>query len=161
MREFLQYHRRMFVLMICVCLAATIGLGVSLRPDWSWAGGFAAGSAAQLFKFGFLDIAAVRKIAAEREAAASTQLKSMFLSLIVFGLAVVTVFKSQFNVWAMAAGIFLPRVILLIDAYVRPNPFSRTAATDDAGFAAPPTTNNGNEGNNAESPSGRDTGGNI
>ncbi len=123
MREFLQYHRRMFGLMCGVCLAVAVVLLAVMRLDWSWAGGFAVGATAQLFKFGFLDIAAIRKIAAEKDAAASTQLKSMFLSLVVFGLAVVVVYKLKLNVWSMAAGIFLPRIILLADAYIRPNLF--------------------------------------
>ncbi len=129
MHEFLQYHRRMVFFMNAICVAATVAFAVIMRPDMRWAGGFAAGAAAQMFKFAVLDVAAIRKIAVEREAAASTQLKSMSLSLVIFGLAVAAVFAFGLNVWAMAAGIFLPRIILLADAWIRPNPFAGTDGT--------------------------------
>lgn len=127
MTQFLRYHRRMFHLMTGVCLAVPAALFALTRPDFSWAGGFAAGAAAQLLKFGFLDVAVVKKIAAEKKDPAATQLKAMFFSLVLFGLAVAAVYALGFNVWTMAAGIFLPRLILLADAYLRPNPFGNPA----------------------------------
>lgn len=133
MLQFVNYHRRMFGLMCGVCLAVAVILLAAMRPDWAYAGGFAAGAAAQLFKFGFLDIAAIRKIAVEKNAAATTQLKSMFLSLAVFGLAVIIVYTLRLNVWAMAAGIFLPRLILVADSYLRPDPFGTEEAESEAG----------------------------
>lgn len=138
MREFLAYHRRMLVLMAGVCLAAAVVLLAVFRDDWSWAGGFAVGAAAQLVKFGLLDLAAIKRIAAIREGAAVTQLKSSFMSLVLFGCAVAVVYHLRLNVWAMAAGIFLPRLVLLGDAYLRPNPFGENGgagtelATEDA-----------------------------
>lgn len=130
LEAFTSYHKQMFAVMAIVCIAVCAALFLAIPSDHAWAGGFAAGAAAQLFKFGFLDIAAIKKIAVERDAAATTQVKSMFLSLIVFGLAVVVVYKLRFNVWAMAAGIFLPRIILLLDAWLRPNPFGKIGAAD-------------------------------
>ncbi len=97
----------------------------------AWAGGFVAGAAAQLLKFAFLDVAIIKKIAAEKKDPATTQLKAMFVSLLLFGLAVAAVYSLGFNVWAMAAGIFMPRIILLADAYIRPNPFG--TGTDGSG----------------------------
>lgn len=128
LRVFLAYHRRMFAIMAGVCLAVTVGLAVFLPGDLAWAGGFAAGAAAQLVKFGFMDVAVVRKVAAGDPGAPTAQVKSLFLSLVLFGLAVVVVFKFALNVWAMAAGIFLPRLILLADAYIRPDPFRAGAS---------------------------------
>ncbi len=127
LREFLGYHRRMLALMAGVCLAAAVALLALLRNDLAYSGGFAVGAAAQLFKFGVLDIGAIRRIAAAQQGAAAIQMRSTFMSLVVFGLAVVAVWKLGLNVWAMAAGIFAPRVILLADAYLRPNLFARPA----------------------------------
>lgn len=123
MRQFLSYHRRMFGLCLAVAVAVTVFLAIFRADDMGWAGGFAIGSLAQLFKFGFIDINVIKKLAIEKKNAASAQLKSMFLSLALFGLAVLFVYKLKMNVWAMAAGIFLPRLILVADTYIRPNPF--------------------------------------
>lgn len=123
MREFLRYHGRILVFMSAVCLAAAVALLVAVPGDAAWAGGFVAGAAAQLFKFGVLDVAAIRKIAVRPESAAATQVKSMYVSMLVFGLAAAAVFMLKLNVWTMAAGIFAPRLILLADSYIRPNPF--------------------------------------
>lgn len=125
MREFITYHRRMFTLMAVICAAVLAVLLLAMPGELAWAGGFAAGAAAQLFKFGVLDIAAIKKIATEQKDAATAQVKSMYLSLLVFALAVAAVYKLGLNVWAMAAGIFLPRLILVADTYIRPNPFKR------------------------------------
>lgn len=123
MRRFLDYHRRMFAVMTLVCAAALAGLAAAgFRGDWSWALGFGAGAAAQLAKFRFIDVAAVQRLAAGNEAAA-TQLKATLCSLFLFGLAVAAAYALGGNVWALAAGIFLPRVILVADAWLRPNPF--------------------------------------
>ena len=123
MRQFLHYHKRVFAIMALVCAAGVVGLAAGMRSDPSWALGFGLGAAAQLAKFGFIDVAVVRKVAAEKKDAATTQLKAMFFSLFVFGVAVVVVYKLNGNVWAMAAGIFLPRILLIADAWIRPNPF--------------------------------------
>lgn len=123
MKDFLLYHRRIFMLMLLACGAAAAGLAVGMRGDGSWALGFGFGAAAQLAKFGFFDVAAVKKIAAERKDAAAAQLKSTLFSFVIFGLCVAAVYSLGGNVWAMAAGIFLPRVILVADAWLRPNPF--------------------------------------
>lgn len=128
MREFLRYHRQMFTVMLAVCLAVAAALFVAMRPDYSRALGFAAGAAAQLLKFAILDVAVIRKIAVEKKDAAATQLKVMVLSLILFGAAVMLVHTMHGNIWAMAAGIFLPRIILLADTYIRPNPFGEASS---------------------------------
>jgi hypothetical protein len=130
MTDFLRYHRHMLALLTGICLAAAAALAVAMRPGFAWAGGFAAGAAAQLLKFAFIDVAVIKKIAAEKKNPAATQLKAMFVSLLLFGLAVVVVFSRGFNVWAMAAGIFLPRLVLLADARLRPNPFGKDADGD-------------------------------
>ncbi len=124
LQEFLGYHRRMLAFMAGVCLAVAVLLLAILRNDPAWCGGFAAGAAAQLFKFGVLDIATIRRIAAADQGAALTQVRNMFLSLLVWGAAAALVLKMGWNVWAMAAGIFLPRIILLADARLRPNLFA-------------------------------------
>jgi phosphate/sulfate permease len=74
-------------------------------------------------KFGFVDAAVVRRLAEERKDAASVQLKATFFSLLLLGLAVAVAYAVGGNVWALAAGIFLPRAILVADAWLRPNPF--------------------------------------
>lgn len=132
MTAFLRYHKRMFTLMTGICLAVAAALLAIMRGAPEWPGGFALGAAAQLLKFGLLDVAVVRKIAAEKRDPAATQLKTMFLSLVLFGLAVFAVLTLGYNVWAMAAGIFLPRLLLLADAYIRPNPFGDAANDADA-----------------------------
>lgn len=123
MQAFIAYHRRMLVLMAGVCLIAAVILAIGAHEDLSWAGGFTAGAGAQLLKFGLLDLAVIKRIAAIRDGAALTQLKSMFMSLVLFGCAVAVVYYLRLSVWAMAAGIFLPRLVLLADAYLRPDPF--------------------------------------
>lgn len=132
MRQFITYHRKMFALMGGICLAILVVLGAVVR-DNSLCAGFACGAAAQLIKFGFLDIASVRQLAAQREKAAAIQLKTSFLSLLVFGLALVPVYLYHFNIWAFAAGIFIPRIVLIADTYFRPNPFvSEDSAAEEA-----------------------------
>lgn len=106
-----------------ICLGVTVLLFVALPGSYAWCGGFAAGAAAQLVKFGVLDIAIVRRIAAGNQGAAGVQVRNTFLFLVLLGLAAVVVWKMGWNVWAMVAGIFAPRLILLADVYVRPNPF--------------------------------------
>lgn len=133
MNAFLAYHRNMFGLCIVVAVVVTALVAIVRQDDLSWAGGFAIGSLAQLFKFGFIDIAVIRKIAVEKNNAAGIQLKAMFLSLVVFGLAVVAVHYLKMNVWAMAAGIFLPRLILIADTYIRPDPFKNMAGPENDG----------------------------
>lgn len=124
MRQFLDYHRRMFAVMALACAAALAGLAAAgFRGDWSWTLGFGVGAAAQLAKFRFIDAAAVQRLAAAGSSAAAEQLKATLCSLFVFGLAVAAAYALGGNVWALAAGIFLPRVILVADAWLRPNPF--------------------------------------
>lgn len=132
MRQFLRYHKRMFGIMVAVCVAVFAGLLIGMGGDASWALGFGFGAAAQLAKFGVIDVAVVKKVAAEKKDAAATQLKAMFFSLFIFGIAVIAVYKLGGNVWAMAAGIFLPRVILIADAWLRPNPFATENGEQDA-----------------------------
>lgn len=123
MRQFTAYHRHMLILMAGTCLAVFAALLAFMRGSYDWSCGFALGATAQLVKFGFIDIATIKKIAIQQERAASIQLKSSFLSLLLFGLALTGVFTFGLNVWAFAAGIFLPRLILIADTYIRPNPF--------------------------------------
>lgn len=131
MREFNQYHRRISVVMFMVCVVAFVALAVLRRGDLSWALGFGLGAAAQLVKFTLVDIAVVRKIAVERKDAAATQLKGMAVWLVLFALAALAVFTWRLNVWAMVAGIFLPRLILIADTRLRPDLFSRGARTPE------------------------------
>lgn len=133
MKAFLAYHRNMFGLCIVVSVMVTVVLAVVKADDLSWAGGFAAGSLAQLFKFGFVDVNVIRKIAVAKEGAAGIQLKAMFFSLAIFAVAVLAVHSLKLNVWAMAAGIFLPRLILVADTYIRPDPFKNAAGPEDDG----------------------------
>ncbi len=95
-----------------------------MRNDFSWSGGFCLGAAAQLLKFRFLDIAVIQRIAVEKRDPAGVQLKAAFVTLLLFGGAAAAVLKLGFNVWAMALGVFLPRLILIADTYLRPNPFA-------------------------------------
>lgn len=123
MERFLVYHRRMFLISLAISVAAAVALALVLPGDWARLGGFVVGAAAQLFKFGFFDVATIQKMAAQPDRAPGIQLRSTVLSLILFGAAVAVVFWCRFDVWTMAMGIFLPRLILLVDTYIRPNPF--------------------------------------
>lgn len=127
LKEFLAYHRRMFAVMAAACLAVLAALAIARPGDPALAGGFAAGAAARLLKFRFLDIAVVRKIALEKKDAASTQLRTMAAWMGLFILAAAVVFLCRLNVWTMVAGIFLPPAILVADTCLRPNLFARTA----------------------------------
>ncbi len=127
LKEFLDYHRRMFSIAAAACLAVLAAL-LLIRPgDPALAGGFVAGAVARLVKFRFLDIAVVKKIALEKKDAATTQLKATAAWMGLFILAAAIVFLFGMNVWAMVAGIFLPPAILIADTYVRPDLFARTA----------------------------------
>lgn len=123
MRDFLRYHRRMLFVMLLACASGLAGLAIGGPGDGSWAIGFGIGAAAQLVKFGFIDIAVVRRLAAGKTDAAAAQLKAMVCSLIMLGIAIVAVYNLGGNVWAVAAGIFLPRMILVADTWIRPDPF--------------------------------------
>ncbi|MCC8181098.1 MAG: hypothetical protein LIP23_09355 [Planctomycetes bacterium] len=124
LREFLRYHRQMVIIMVCVCAAVLAGFLICMPAQPAWAGGFVLGAAAQLLKFALIDVATIKKVAANQADAPTAQLKALLFSLFLFGLAVVGVLYWQWSVWAMAVGIFLPRLILLADASIRPNPFA-------------------------------------
>ncbi|MCC8165115.1 MAG: hypothetical protein LIQ31_02935, partial [Planctomycetes bacterium] len=66
MRHFLLYHRRMVVVMTVVSAAVYLVLRLAFE-DGSLSTGFLIGAVAQLLKFGFLDVAVVRKIAIEKK----------------------------------------------------------------------------------------------
>lgn len=131
MRQFLAYHRRMCVAMALACGVVLAGLLAAMRGDVSWALGFGIGAAAQMLKFGVIDVAVVKKLASGEKNAAAFQLKALGLSLAVLGLGVAAAVKLGGNVWSLAAGIFLPRMILVADTWIRPNPF---AAEREAGI---------------------------
>lgn len=133
MKAFLAYHRNMFGLCLVVAVVATVLLAIVRQDDLAWAGGFAIGSLAQLFKFGFIDVNVIKKIAVEQKNAPGIQLKAMFMSLAVFAVAVLVVHSLTMNVWAMAAGIFVPRLILIADTYIRPDPFKHAEGPENDG----------------------------
>ena len=124
MEQFLLYHKRMFIIILIVSGMAALSLFVLMPGDLSYGMGFVIGSAAQATKFGFLDVSTIRNIAANPKNAAKTQLMAMFFTLVIFSAAIALVLRFEMNVWAMAAGIFLPRIILLADTFLRPDPFS-------------------------------------
>lgn len=133
MNQFLAYHKRMLRVMVGISLAVAALILAVGRSNFAWTGGFVVGSAAQLLKFAFIDVAIVRKIALLREKAAAIQLKGSILSLAIFGAAVAVIYTCGFNVWAMAVGIFLPRIVLIADSYLRPNPFGSPREASGAG----------------------------
>ncbi|MDR1521043.1 MAG: hypothetical protein LBU23_13020 [Planctomycetota bacterium] len=128
LREFTAYHRQMAILMLGVCLGVDAALLLLLRPAHAWSAGFALGAGAQLAKFVWLDARTVLEIAGGGASPAKAQLKTMFISLLLFGLAAAAALGIGGDLWALAAGIFLPRLLLLADAWLRPNPFARPAA---------------------------------
>lgn len=146
LREFTIYHRRIAAVQAMICLGVFALLAALMREDYTWWGGFAAGAVAQLAKFRFLDIAVIRKIAVEQKDAAATQLKAMIPALVLFGLAVAVVYILRLNVFAMAAGIFLPRLILIADSYIRPNPFGNGGASPTTAEQALPKDDRPNAG---------------
>lgn len=119
------YHRRMLLLLMVVCAAAAVCLLVFVPGDYARLGGFVTGAAAQLLKFATLDVWLVKRMATDPDNAAMQQIKSRYGTLALLAIAVVVSLKFRFNVWALAAGIFLPRVILLADTYLRPNIFAK------------------------------------
>ncbi|MDR3211488.1 MAG: hypothetical protein LBU79_06195 [Planctomycetota bacterium] len=123
MEHFLRYHRQMFILTLVISLLALGGLAILLPGDYPRLAGFASGSVAQLLKFGLLDRATIQNIAKQPQNAARVQLRATFFGLVVFGLALVLVFSLHLDVWCLAGGIFLPRLVLLADSILRPNPF--------------------------------------
>ncbi len=124
MRRFLAYHRRMCAVLVLACGAVLAALLFAGRGGGPWASGFGFGAAAQLLKFGFIDVAAVRKMAAGGRGAALFSIKALALSLALLGLAALAALRLGGNVWALAAGIFLPRMILVADTWFRPDPFA-------------------------------------
>lgn len=128
--EFFSYHRRMAALMLAVCLVAEMLLLFLARHNPYLAIGFALGAAAQLLKFYFLDAALIRKIAGGDAKPASLRLRSVFMPIAVFAPAAAAGVVIGADVWAMAAGVFLPRLILIADAWLRPNPFTGAEGAD-------------------------------
>ncbi len=129
--QFLHYHKQIFSVMFLLCFVALAGMAAGAAGDASYAPyalGFGLGAAAQLLKFRCVDSAVIRKIAVEKKDAAAVQLKAMGGSLLLFGIAVAAAHRWGGDIWAMAAGIFLPRLVLVADAWIRPNPFR----TEDA-----------------------------
>ncbi|MDR1534580.1 MAG: hypothetical protein LBU64_05710 [Planctomycetota bacterium] len=131
MREFIDYHRQLSFWMIGTSLAAGLVLLLAARPDYSLAGGFALGAGAQIFKFGILDLRLVLALAAGAGRPAGTQLRLWFFSLAVFALAAGAALKTGANLWALAAGVFLPRLLLLADAWLRPDVFGSGAGPEN------------------------------
>jgi hypothetical protein len=121
MRQFIRYHRSLLVVMAAACAGGLACLAVFGETQW-WIG-FGAGAAAQLFKFAFVDAAVVRRLAEGKTDVVAAQARGMIYSLIVFGIAVLAIYNFGGSVWAMAAGIFLPRVILIADTWLRPDLF--------------------------------------
>ncbi len=154
MRQFLLYHRRMVVVMTAVSAAVWLVVRLTFR-DGGLSTGFLIGAAAQLLKFGFLDVAVVRKIAIEKKNAAATQLKTGAVTLLLFAAAALFVIKNSLSVWAMAAGIFLPRLILIADTYIRPNPFGNGSDEPDRDESADAPADNDGDATNFGSDDGR------
>ncbi len=123
MEEFLAYHKKMFRISIIVCAVAAVAVLFLLPGDFPRFWGFIVGAAAQLAKFGFLDVGTVQRITADPDHAAKIQLRATLLSLVLFGIAIAIVFICKLNVWMLALGIFLPRLLLIADTFFRPNPF--------------------------------------
>lgn len=128
LREFLAYHRRMLALLTAVCATGAVCLLVFVPGDYARLGGFTLGAAGQLLKFATLDVWLVKRMATDPEKAAMQQLKSRYGALALLAVVLVVSLKFKFNVWALAAGIFLPRVILLADTYLRPNIFAKPSS---------------------------------
>ena len=124
MEEFLLYHRRMFIIVLVVSGIAALSLFILLPGELSYGFGFLVGSAAQLIKFGFLDVSTIRTIAANPKDAPKAQLRAMVFTMIIFAVGIVIALRFRMNIWAMAAGVFLPRIVLLVDTFLRPDPFS-------------------------------------
>lgn len=131
LKEITVYHRRMAAVMCGVCLVVAAALVLVQPNDMSLAGGFVLGAAARLVKFGFIDIAVIRKIAAERRDAAATQLKAMVVWMAIFAAAAFGTIKLGFNIWALVAGLFLPQLVLMADTWLRPNLFARAGDSSD------------------------------
>lgn len=131
MRDFIAYHRRMLIFMAAACAAVAVVLVLASPGNLEWAGGFAVGAGAQLFKSGVIDLGVIKRIASEQKNAATAQVKGMYLFLLVLAAAAYLVFTLRLNPWAMLAGIVLPRAILVADTYIRPNPFGRTEPAAD------------------------------
>lgn len=123
MEDFLSYQKKMLRISIAVCVIAAVAIIFLLPGDFPRLWGFVAGAAAQLAKFGLLDVGTVQRIAADPEHAAKIQLRATLLSLLLFGLAIAIVFVCRLNVWMLALGIFLPRMLLIADTFFRPDPF--------------------------------------
>jgi hypothetical protein len=123
----------MLIFMTAVCLVIAAAMFFLLPGQYGYLGGFVIGAAAQLIKFGFIDIGTIKRLAAQPDKAGKLQLRSTFLSLVLFGAAIALAFKLGMNIWAWAGGIFLPRLILLADAFVRPDPFNAAGKAGGAG----------------------------
>jgi hypothetical protein len=123
MEDFLSYHKKMLRISIAVCVIAAVAIVIALPGDFPRLFGFIAGAAAQLAKFGLLDAGTVQRISADPEHAAKIQLRATLSSLLLFGLAIAVVFVCKLDVWALALGIFLPRLLLIADTFFRPDPF--------------------------------------
>lgn len=128
LQAFLAYHRRMLFLLTGVCIVVAACLLAFIPSDRTWAAGFAVGAAAQMLKFGFLDVGVVRSIALNPESAPMQQLKSRYGTMVILAIAIIAALKFGLNVWALAAGVLLPRVMYLADAYLRPNVFAKSKA---------------------------------
>ncbi|MDR2392204.1 MAG: hypothetical protein LBE84_11075 [Planctomycetota bacterium] len=128
MREFLRYHQHMAVLMAVVALVVAAALAILFRPGHAWTVGFALGAGTQIFKFAVLDIRPILAVASGAAGPGRSQLRIMFLSLVLFGSMAAAGLWIGANIWAMAAGVFLPRLILLADTWFRPDPFARGRA---------------------------------
>lgn len=130
LRVFLEYHRRMLLFLIGV--SAVIAAGLLALGDQARFGGFALGAAAQLVKFGYFDVRVVREMAAD-PAVAVEKLKSRYGAMVLLAIAVVLTLKLRLNVWALAAGVFLPRIVFLADTYLRPNVFAASPSPAPGG----------------------------
>lgn len=133
LQSFLAYHRRMLAVMFGACLVVTVLLIAFAPGEWAWIGGFATGAAAQLLKFGIVDISVVKQVALHPDSEPWQRVKARYGTLALLVLAVILTLKFKLNPWALAAGIFLPRVLLLADTYLRPNVFATPSSAISEG----------------------------
>lgn len=138
MEDFIKYQRTIFYAMIIVCAAACAALFVMLPHDPQWGLGLALGSIAQLVKFKIVDVATVVKFSAnigmEQKHAAKWQFIGMIKTMVVLSIAFIVayMYKPFINVWTLIAGILIPRLILVADGIIRPNPFGAKSVPSSA-----------------------------
>jgi hypothetical protein len=142
MKEAMRYANTMFAVML-VAAAALTAAALALFPDARAAAcGLGFGCVAGALKFRVLDVWAALRLQQRPGDAVKIQFQALVMGLGLLGAAFALAFlrKDLFLPLTTAVGFFVPRILLVVDLKLRPNPFEKEGDAGEAGEAGDPAS---------------------